>query len=310
MSQLISTYKQLSKIFSSVSSFEKNCLRRMKDTSPFQWGQEIKGQLYQIRNFLLGRLTEKESPSSETVILWIDNIKSLYRGAKAINYNINNAFERCEIYCDMPEGYYPDQMVEDELKRTGKSYEELHKEIKTDIIKNYKRYKELLPYSKKGEAVLSFVVSKLEETFKSVLKDTNEFKREINIQKKDDGKEKNRSLINHTVKPFECPQNQKLLISKICDRLISNGYITSPKNEFVLIFDSEPSSIKINWTKKLNHLHYFIDKLCSYLKIDKTNHWLITETYFLVKERPIKSKSLQHANKIGNASKRKIDLLF
>jgi hypothetical protein len=318
MSELLEIYNEFSRAFNTVDCFDKYYKENLINKSTSSWASELKKKLFKIHTFLKGRFSETEKPSTETVRIWIHKLQSLEEKAETIQYRITEDLLRCEAYEDIPEGYYPSEMVEDDLRNSGKSYKALYSIYKKQIKKEILRLTPLKPYADVGLRVMRFALNNMINIFKPIISDLVPQKKTNHVL---DSGTKNSgykaSAKEKEVKSFEIPQNRSSYIEEIYEGLITAKppLIKSSKDDFKLLFKGQVSSVKIDWLGAKNQLHKFIDKLIINEIVtiigDQDHQWKITANYFTWHSKDFTSLNIKGSNRIKNKDKIKaIESLF
>ncbi len=325
MNELLDIDNLYSRIFENVNSFYKYHNNVLKEKSPTQWGIEFKSHLKKINAYLKPALVG--TIDTDRVNLWFDRVRTWNENIKAIKYRIDQDILEYEAHQDiLPEGYYNTELIEDEIRKSGKTYTDICELLKIRIENHIENVKEIKDFINESNTVADFAFINMRTRYRTVLSsDMLKIpKLGHDIPKRDSPTtaiSKTEEVIKpsiaaRTLPPFEITTLNKIKISRISEKLTSgiSPFITNAGQEFKMLFGGpNPPEVIINWRRGKNELHHFIDLLYEKGLIDPsdTKYWEKTSSFFTIKGNPITPDELRTANRLDNKAKKKeIESLF
>lgn len=321
MSKLLKIYDDLTGAFKSVDSFCTYYNTHLAATTPSKWGRELEHKIYEIHTFLKGVFVEQVK--SETVLLWLHKIELLREDIDAIAYHIDMDLKAKKAYKDLPDAVFREEVILEDMRRTGKSYEELEPTYLRRIQKEIKYISSIRPYSDASLRVVSRSLKKMQSRFEPIINAkgiNNTSTISVNDQEGVSIPKKERTVSNKKniltpvgfehISTFEL-LDKRLNISALHDKLVATpGFIDKDtRNNFEKLFNCKKESFTIEWKGQVNQLSHFIDQLIKKGIISKYPAWMAVQKHFTHKGKAI-GPNLQRADYIGKEARKKIDAVL
>jgi len=302
---LLSIYNDLTRAFkSSFESFERYYKKHLTKKRPELLEKELVGKLFNIHTYLKGAYAE--SVKKETVLLWLSRVNEWKENISEISDKVEMDLKDHEAHWNIPHRFFREEEIENDIQKTGKTYEELEPgylkiiQDKIDLLRSIK------PYIEASKSAITTADNEMRRVFSSFISEKKAKQAASNNhiipsddkgwpgsgpKMKADKKRIKDENVDSKIASFELiDQTVKNNLTQLCDYWKDNNVIGNIKApDFRKVFEGKPTNVTIEWLKFKKYLKAFIDLLTD--KKDSFVHpcdqWQIVIEYFTDKGKPL-----------------------